>query len=346
MKIAAFILIAVMAAAGNAATQDASPTGSAPPPSNADDGHRIVGGYPVQAGDARWQAEIVDSPVYQATEDGHLKGQGKFTRANLRNGRLWNWEHYCGGALIAPGWIITAAHCVSRVDLKKGLSVRLGVIDLSQAGWQYRIDKVFVHERYRLATNATPPLNDIALVRLSPVVMKPPEIAVAAPSRAPTFIAIALQGFAAGSRPVRAGDEVFVTGWGRTTQKDFNIGKEDAQLVPPASKILQEVGLTVVDAATCGRMLNTKISTGMVCANATGKDSCTGDSGGPMRREVQDPAHPQDADGNPVKRDVLVGVVSWGEAACGSAPGVYTDVADYSGWIRSKMGADARHLLR
>jgi secreted trypsin-like serine protease len=342
MKIAAILFSMGLLAATGAATQDAQP---ATPPTT-DDGHRIVGGHPIEAGEARWQAEIVDSPVYQATEDGHVRGQAKFTRANLRNGQLWNWEHYCGGAFIAPGWIITAAHCVSRVDLKKGLSVRLGVVDLSQAGWQYRIDQVFVHEHYQLATTTAPPLNDIALVRLSPVPMKPPEVAMPPPARRPTFIAIALQGFAAGSRPVRAGDEVFVTGWGRTTQQDFNIGKEDAQLVPPFSKILQEVGLTVIDAATCGQMLNAAITTGMVCANATGKDSCTGDSGGPMRREVQDPAHPRDAEGKPVRRDVLVGLVSWGASACGSAPGVYTDVAEYTDWIRGKMGVDARHLLK
>ena len=342
MRLATSLLLAAVLSASMAEAQDATPASA---PAGSDDGHRIVGGYPVQAGDARWQAEIVDSPIYQATEDGHVRGQRKFTRANLRNGKLWNWEHYCGGALIAPGWIITAAHCVSRVDLKKGLSVRLGVVDLSQAGWQYRIDRVFVHEQYRLATDTTPPLNDIALVRLAPKPMKPPEVATALPKQRPAFVTIAIQGFAAGSRPVLAGDMVFVTGWGRTTQKDFNIGKEDAQLVPPFSKILQEVGLNVVDAATCGGMLNTAISAGMVCANATGKDSCTGDSGGPMRREVQDPAHPHGADGRPVKRDVLVGLVSWGEAACGSAPGVYTDVASYTGWISGEMGADARLLL-
>jgi secreted trypsin-like serine protease len=93
-------------------------------------------------------------------------------------------------------------------------------------------------------------------------------------------------------------------------------------------------------------MLNITLAEGQVCANAPAKDSCSGDSGGPMRREVQDPAHPTGPDGRPVKRDVLVGLVSWGEAACGSAPGVYTDVAAYTEWVRGKMGADARYLMK
>jgi secreted trypsin-like serine protease len=349
MNTGSALSVLVLLAATAAAAQDAPPaaTPDAPPatPATSDDGHRIVGGHPVEAGEARWQAEIVDSPVYQATEGGHVRGQSKLTRANLRNGRLWNWEHYCGGAVIAPGWILTAAHCVSNVDLKKGLSVRLGVVDLSQPGWQYRIDKVLVHEHYQLATTTKPPLNDIALVKLSASPMRPPQVAVAAPTGRPTFIAIAVQGFAKGSRPARPGDQVFVTGWGRTTRNDFNVGKEDALLVPPFSKILQEVGLKVVDAATCGQVLNTPIADTMVCASAPAKDSCGGDSGGPMRREVQDPDHPRDADGNPVKRDVLVGVVSWGSPACGSAPGVYTRVSEYTDWLRGEMGADARYLL-
>ena len=347
-KLGALLLTIGAAPAWAQAPQSTPPPTQAPDatPATDDDGHRIVGGHPVEAGQAKWQAEIIDSPTYQATEEGHQRGQFKLSGANLRNGALWNWEHYCGGALIAPRWILTAAHCVSKTDLKKGLSVRLGTIDLTQAGWQYPIDRVVPHPQYLAGNDTAPPPNDIALVHLGATPMRPPQVARAPPPGRPTYEIIAVQGFAAGGRPLRASDEVFVTGWGRTTIKDFNIGKEDAKLVPPFSSTLQEVGLKIDDPTTCAAKLKAPLGKGMVCASAAGKDSCQGDSGGPLRREVQDPAHPRNADGRPVRRDVLVGVVSWGFAACGVAPGVYTQVSEYADWIRTTMGADAKLLAK
>lgn len=62
------------------------------------------------------------------------------------------------------------------------------------------------------------------------------------------------------------------------------------------------------------------VSDRQICAgvpNVGGKDSCTGDSGGPLT-----------VDG------VLVGIVSYGED-CGKAeyPGVYSNIAEYRNWI-------------
>ena len=57
-----------------------------------------------------------------------------------------------------------------------------------------------------------------------------------------------------------------------------------------------------------------------------GKDSCGGDSGGPMtfRHSVNDPWY-------------LVGLVSYGATKCGDKPGVYTYVPHYIPWIRRKL---------
>ena len=59
----------------------------------------------------------------------------------------------------------------------------------------------------------------------------------------------------------------------------------------------------------------------------SGKDSCNGDSGGPLiyREYSDDPWH-------------QIGLVSFGTKACGKGvPGVYTRVAEYMDWIESKL---------
>ena len=53
----------------------------------------------------------------------------------------------------------------------------------------------------------------------------------------------------------------------------------------------------------------------MICGGRRNKDTCHGDSGGPLIAHI---------DG----RFTLVGVTSWGKGSCGNgrAPGVYADI--------------------
>jgi len=64
----------------------------------------------------------------------------------------------------------------------------------------------------------------------------------------------------------------------------------------------------------------------MICAGNVaegGVDACQGDSGGPL-----------------VANDQLIGIVSWGVGcARPKLPGVYTEVAYYSDWIKQKSAA-------
>lgn len=67
-----------------------------------------------------------------------------------------------------------------------------------------------------------------------------------------------------------------------------------------------------------------------ICAGGeAGKDSCDGDSGGPLMTEVN--AYEP--------RFELVGVVSYGPKVCGTAgvPGVYTHVYKYVDWIQQSV---------
>lgn len=63
-----------------------------------------------------------------------------------------------------------------------------------------------------------------------------------------------------------------------------------------------------------------------ICAGVIGKDSCSGDSGGPIMRLVKlpDQKSPQ---------WFQEGVVSWGQDCATDHPGIYTRVTSYMDWI-------------
>ena len=64
----------------------------------------------------------------------------------------------------------------------------------------------------------------------------------------------------------------------------------------------------------------------MCAGGVTGKDSCKGDSGGPLMYE----------DGRTYE---VIGIVSFGPVPCGmeGVPGVYSKVWEYLDWIRSNI---------
>lgn len=61
-----------------------------------------------------------------------------------------------------------------------------------------------------------------------------------------------------------------------------------------------------------------------ICAGSEGKDSCEGDSGGPLMYQENG------------KRWVVIGIVSWGKF-CGEYPGVYTNVKYFLPWIDKRI---------
>lgn len=103
-----------------------------------------------------------------------------------------------------------------------------------------------------------------------------------------------------------------------------------------ASNVKMQVWLPVVSNEDCNKVYMQKgisIGNGQLCAGgAEGKDSCTGDSGGPlmstgiMRRDGK-------------VRYFVAGVVSYGPDSCGTKgwPGVYTRVSNYTDWILNQL---------
>ncbi|XP_012283872.1 chymotrypsin-like elastase family member 2A [Orussus abietinus] len=248
------------------------------------------------------------------------EGTGRIFNGKPSRRGAWPWQvslqllhpklgfigHWCGGILIDPGWVLTAAHCVHNelFNLPIGAlwTAVVGEWDLDSGGRgsaRLPVERVILHERFNNY------VHDIALLKLSrsaPLSKVVRTICLPEPDE-------------------KLGAPCVASGWGRYGPS------------PALSTSLQEATVPLLDPKECQKVYSQSvlIRNGHLCAGHTdgSSGSCVGDSGGPLqcRRSNGDWQ--------------LAGVTSFGSGCARPGyPDVYTKVQHYLKWIKNTIGAD------
>ena len=262
-------------------------------------------------------ASVASADTSPAKGDGTTPGKPRIVGGNESTPGAWpsqvallqhnvsdrNLAQFCGGTAISSTWILTAGHCVfeenGSITPASKIDVLAGTQDLTTGGERIRAVEIRVHAGFSLNDLHY----DVALIRLDH------------PTHAPAMPLVP-QG-----KGLAPGTDLVTSGWGNqsATQSDF-----------PTK--LRDVHVPYVSDSACRAayppgpeevFLDTMFCAGYV--GVGGKDSCNGDSGGPISAKL----------GGVYTQ---VGIVSWGlVCADPTFPGVYTRLSAFTNSIKGQV---------